>query len=266
MMVWSWLGFICPFFFFPPKQIHQCKVKEPMSSTWFSFKLKFFFLLKHMQLSVFSSGIFSRALISTLGTEFCYVWINLNTCNEFSGSRLSLSDSASWMMERCSQFGHQKLYESRQVQNGSSRETSAPWNYIPFLSVVIGTCTHLGWYMVVASVYTHSPVLVLPTKSFRCSIWWKRWHNRKSLSLDHSTDPKMMIAAKGVNIKSLQLICLQSSPKSWLQRPHEFPKITIVATTWDPHNCDCCNHMRSPKSWLLQLQEISKITITGQTT
>jgi hypothetical protein len=86
-----------------------------------------------MQLSVFNSGIFSRALISTLGTEFCYVWVNLNTFNEFSGSWWSLSDSASWMMERCSQFGHQKMYESRQVQNGSSRETSAPWNYIPFL-------------------------------------------------------------------------------------------------------------------------------------
>jgi hypothetical protein len=117
-------------------------------------------LLKHMQLSVFNSGIFSRALISTLGTEFCYVWINLNTCNEFSGSWWSLSDSPSWMMERCSQFGHQKLYESRQVQNGSSRETSAPWNYIlpiPFLCVVIRTCTHLGWYMVVASIFTHSP-------------------------------------------------------------------------------------------------------------
>jgi hypothetical protein len=104
-------------------------------------------LLKHMQLSVFNSGIFSRALISTLGTEFCYVWINLNTSNEFLGSWLSLSDSASWMMERCSQFGHQKMYKSRQVQNGSSRETSAPWNYIlpiPFLCVVIHTCNPLG--------------------------------------------------------------------------------------------------------------------------
>lgn len=67
----------------------------------------------------------------------------------------------------------------------------------------------------------------------------------------------MMIAAKGVYIKSLQLICLRSSPKSWLQRPHEFPKVTIVATTWDPHN--------HPQSRLLQPHEIPKITIAATT-
>jgi hypothetical protein len=67
----------------------------------------------------------------------------------------------------------------------------------------------------------------------------------------------MMIAAKGIYIKSLQLICLRSSPKSWLQRPHEFPKVTIVATTWDPHN--------HPQSRLLQPHEIPKITIAATT-
>lgn len=100
-------------------------------------------------------------------------------------------------------------------------------------------------------------MLVLPTKSLRCSIWWKRWHNRKSLSLDHSKDPKIMIAAKGVNIKLSQLICLQSSPKSWLQLPHEFPKISTVATTRDPHN--------HPQSQLLQPHEIPKIMIAATT-